>query len=48
MSLSKSDISLRIEENADVYSFELNDGDMDTFDGLDQGKKGAIVQTVKN
>ncbi|KAL9009732.1 MAG: hypothetical protein Q9173_005262, partial [Seirophora scorigena] len=42
--LPKSDTPKRIEGNADVYGFELDEGDMATLDGLDQGERGAIVQ----
>lgn len=33
--------SLFPEENADIYDFELSQGQMDTLNGLDQGKAGA-------
>ncbi|KAL8685503.1 MAG: hypothetical protein Q9218_007722 [Villophora microphyllina] len=46
--LPKSDTPERIEANADLYTFELDDADMGTLDSLDQGGKGAIVQAVKN
>ncbi|KAF9730715.1 hypothetical protein PMIN06_006394 [Paraphaeosphaeria minitans] len=46
--LPKSDSPERIEKNADVYGFELDDKDMQSLDGLDQGKSGAIVQAVSN
>lgn len=29
------------EENADIFNFELNKEQMDTLNGLDQGKAGA-------
>lgn len=46
--LPKSDTPSRIEENADVFGFELSEGDMGVLDGLDQGEAGAIVQAVRN
>ena len=46
--LPKSDTPSRIEENADVYRFELDEGDMEKLDGLDMGEAGAIVQAVTN
>jgi diketogulonate reductase-like aldo/keto reductase len=42
--LPKSDTPSRIEQNADVFGFELDDKDMAALDALDQGEKGAIVQ----
>jgi diketogulonate reductase-like aldo/keto reductase len=46
--LPKSDTPSRIVSNADVFGFELTDEDMKELDGLDQGRKGAIVQAVQN
>ncbi|KAI4248213.1 MAG: hypothetical protein L6R42_009375 [Xanthoria sp. 1 TBL-2021] len=46
--LPKSDTPSRIEANADLYGFELDQDDMTTLDSLDQGPRGAIVQAVKN
>jgi len=46
--LPKSDTPSRIEENADVYDFELSGDDMQVMEGLDQEANGAIVQAVKN
>ena len=46
--LPKSDTPERIEKNADVYGFGLDDADMKALDGLDQGKDGSIVQAVDN
>ena len=48
MPLPKSDTPGRIEENADVYGFELSKEGMERLDGLDEGEAGAIVQAVKN
>ncbi|KAL9601190.1 MAG: hypothetical protein Q9219_002690 [cf. Caloplaca sp. 3 TL-2023] len=46
--LPKSDTPSRIEANADVYGFDLDQEDMGKLDGLDQGSDGAIVQAVQN
>ncbi|KAH8663603.1 putative aldo-keto reductase [Tricladium varicosporioides] len=46
--LPKSDTPSRIIENTDVYDFELSEKEMATLDGLDQGRKGAIVEAVVN
>lgn len=46
--LPKSDTKSRIEENRDVFGWELESGDVQVLDDLDEGEKGAIVQAVKN
>ena len=46
--LPKSDNPTRIEQNADVYDFDLSSNDMAKLDSLDQGSGGAIVQAVTN
>ncbi|KAL8706836.1 MAG: hypothetical protein Q9225_007906 [Loekoesia sp. 1 TL-2023] len=46
--LPKSDTPSRIEANADVYDFNLDQEDMERLDGLDQGAQGAIVEAVRN
>lgn len=46
--LPKSDTPSRIEANADLYDFEIDAGDMETLDNLDQGAWGAIVKAVDN
>jgi len=46
--LPKSDTPSRIEDNADVYDFDIDDKDMQALDDCDQGARGAIVEAVKN
>ncbi|KAF2239212.1 putative aldo-keto reductase [Viridothelium virens] len=46
--LPKSDTPSRIEGNADVFDFNLDNDDMAALDSLDMGDKGAIVEVVKN
>ena len=48
MPLPKSDTKSRIEENANVFGWELEGDDMEVLDDLDEGEEGAIVQAVKN
>jgi len=48
VTLPKSDTPSRIEANADIYSFELDTGDIKTLDDLDEGEKGSIVMAVRN
>ena len=40
--LPKSVTSSRIQSNAQLYDFNLDDEDMSSLDALDQGKDGAI------
>jgi diketogulonate reductase-like aldo/keto reductase len=44
--LPKSDTPSRIEGNAKVFDFSIEGKDMKSLDGLDQGRKGAIVEAV--
>ncbi|RCI11030.1 hypothetical protein L249_5279 [Ophiocordyceps polyrhachis-furcata BCC 54312] len=44
--LPKSDRPERIRANADVYRFELDEGDMAVVDGLDEGPAGALVMAL--
>ena len=46
--LPKSDTPSRIESNANLYNFELDNDDMSKLNGLDQAEKGALVQAVSN
>ena len=46
--LPKSDDPDRIVGNADVYGFDIADGDMAVLNDLDQGSQGAIVEAVEN
>lgn len=40
--LPKSATPSRIRSNAEVYNFELDEGDMRALDALDRGKDGAV------
>ncbi|TVY76034.1 putative oxidoreductase [Lachnellula suecica] len=44
--LPRSSTASRIEQNRDVYCFELTEEDMAALDGLDEGSEGAIVWAV--
>lgn len=44
--LPKSDTPERIRANADVFGFELSEGDMVKLNALDEGRAGAIVEAV--
>ncbi|CZR54779.1 probable aldo-keto reductase [Phialocephala subalpina] len=46
--LPKSDTPSRIVENANVYDFELSKEEMAKLNALDQGTRGAIVESVIN
>lgn len=46
--LPKSDTPERIEQNADVFRFELDEGNMKALDELDEGDSGALVEAVVN
>lgn len=46
--LPKSDTKSRIEENSDVFGWDIGSEDMQVLDGLNEGEAGAIVQAVKN
>ena len=46
--LPKSDNPDRIQNNADLYGFEITKEDMAVLDALDKEVEGAIVQAVKN
>lgn len=46
--LPKSDNEGRIAKNADLYGFELDEGDMRGLDGLEAGGKEALVVAVDN
>ncbi|EEH36182.1 morphine 6-dehydrogenase [Paracoccidioides lutzii Pb01] len=46
--LPKSDNPDRIQANANVYDFFIDDEDMAALNALDQGDEGAIVQAVSN
>ena len=48
MPLPKSDDAGRIEENAQVFGWELSESEMEALDALDEGERGAVVQAVRN
>lgn len=46
--LPKSDNAGRIEQNADLFDFELSKEEVDKLDGKNEGEKGALVMTADN
>ena len=46
--LPKSDNAERIAQNADLYGFHLDEGDMQKLDAQDQGGNGSLVMAVSN
>ena len=46
--LPKSVTPSRIEQNTNVYSFQLDEEDMKMLDDLDQGPDGALIGAVDN
>lgn len=46
--MPKSDNEERIKQNMEVFDFEIEEGDMQTLNALDEGSDGSIVQVVDN
>lgn len=47
ITIPKSSKPPRIEENGDIFDFELSEEDMKTIAGFDRGKDGRLIVLLK-